>query len=58
MYNIVTKYKVSRQELRPTSRQDPWTGHDRIDLATYEEILPNHFSIKEFEQKMKTMYGT
>ena len=40
MYNIVTKYKVSRQELRPTSRQDPWTGYDRIDLATCEEIFP------------------
>ena len=37
MYDIVTKYKVSRRELFPISRQDQWTGHDRIDLATYEK---------------------
>ena len=24
----------------PTSRQDPWTGRDRIDLATYEKEYP------------------
>ena len=40
MYDIITKYKVSRQELLPTSRQDPWTGRDRIDLATYEKEYP------------------
>jgi adenylate cyclase len=40
MYDIVTKYKVSRQELLPTSRQDPWIGRDRIDLATYEKEYP------------------
>ena len=40
MYDIITKYKVSRQELLPTSRQDPWTGGDRINLAAYEKEYP------------------
>ena len=40
IYDIITRYKVSRQQLLPTSRQDPWTRRDRIDLATYEKEYP------------------
>jgi len=57
MYNIVTKYKVSRQELRPTSRQDPWTGYDRIDLATCEEIFPKSLFNKVVRAKNEDHAG-
>src|SRR5262245_22261127 len=41
IYDIVSKYKVSRKESLPTSRKDPWIGSDNnIDLATYEKEYP------------------
>ena len=40
MYDIVTKYKVSRKDPLPTSRKDPWTSADsHIDLGTYEKAV-------------------
>ena len=44
-YEIITRYKVSHREPLPTSRQDPWSRGDRIDLATYEKNIRNPFSI-------------
>ena len=39
---IEKKYKVSREEPLPTSRQDPWTENDgMINLSTYEGKYPN-----------------
>jgi len=39
---IEKKYKVSRKEPLPTSRQDPWTENDgMINLSTYEGKYPN-----------------
>jgi hypothetical protein len=42
LYEIVKKYKVSRQEPLPTGKetQDPWTKPENIDLATYEKKYP------------------
>ena len=57
MYDIVTKYKVSRQELLPTSRQDPWTGRDRIDLATYEKEYPKSLFNKGVRAKNEDHVG-
>jgi sporulation protein YlmC with PRC-barrel domain len=39
---IEKKYKVSRKEPLPTSRQDPWPENDRmVDLSAYEGRYPN-----------------
>ena len=57
IYDIITKYKVSRQELLPTSRQDPWTGHDRIDLATYEKEYPKSLFNKGVRAKNEDDVG-
>ena len=57
MYDIVTKYKVSRQELLPTSRQDLWTGRDRIDLATYEKEYPKSLFNKGVRAKNEDHVG-
>ncbi|HZA61389.1 MAG TPA: adenylate/guanylate cyclase domain-containing protein [Nitrososphaeraceae archaeon] len=57
MYDIVTKYRVSRQELLPTSRQDPWTGRDRIDLATYEKEYPKSLFNKGVRAKNEDHVG-
>src|ERR671910_3273646 len=57
IYDIVTKYKVSRQELLPTSRQDPWTGRDRIDLATYEKEYPKSLFNKGVRAKNEDHVG-
>src|SRR5215207_2309371 len=41
MYDIVTRYKVSRKEPLPTSRKDPWSSPaGNIDLGTYEKEYP------------------
>ena len=40
LYEIVKKYKVSRDEPLPASRKDPWTKHENIDLASYEKQYP------------------
>ena len=42
LYEIVKKYKVSRQEPLPTGKetQDPWTRPENVDLATYEKKYP------------------
>lgn len=57
MYDIVTRYKVSRQELLPTSRQDPWTGRDRIDLAAYEKEYPKSLFNKGVRAKNEDHVG-
>jgi sporulation protein YlmC with PRC-barrel domain len=39
--DIVNKYKVSREDPLPTSREDPWTSPSgRIDLGTYDKEYP------------------
>jgi hypothetical protein len=38
--DIESKYKVSREESLPTSRNDPWTGAENVSLATYERKYP------------------
>jgi adenylate cyclase len=41
MYDIVTKYKVDRNEPLPTSRKDPWSSPaSNVDLGTYEKEYP------------------
>ena len=42
LYEIVKKYKVSRDEPLPAGKavKDPWTRHDNIDLAAYEREYP------------------
>jgi hypothetical protein len=57
IYDIITKYKVSRQQLLPTSRQDPWTGRDRIDLATYEKEYPKSLFNKGVRAKNEDHVG-
>ncbi|MGB8134460.1 MAG: adenylate/guanylate cyclase domain-containing protein [Nitrososphaeraceae archaeon] len=57
MYDVITRYKVSRQELLPTSRQDPWTGRDRIDLATYEKEYPKSLFNKGVRAKNEDHVG-
>jgi hypothetical protein len=42
LYEIVKKYKVSREEPLPAGKsvKDPWTRPENIDLATYERQYP------------------
>jgi hypothetical protein len=40
LYEIVKKYKVSRDEPLPASKKDPWTKPENIDLASYERQYP------------------
>ncbi|HEX7032343.1 MAG TPA: hypothetical protein VF172_05030 [Nitrososphaera sp.] len=42
LYEIVKKYKVSREEPLPAGKavRDPWTRPDNIDLASYERQYP------------------
>ena len=40
LYEIVKKYKVSRDEPLPASKKDPWTQAGNVDLATYERQYP------------------
>lgn len=40
LYEIVKKYKVSRDEPLPASKKDPWTQAGNVDLATYEKQYP------------------
>ncbi|MEW6605530.1 MAG: hypothetical protein AB1351_12705 [Thermoproteota archaeon] len=42
LYEIVKKYKVSREEPLPAGKavRDPWTRQDNIDLAAYEREYP------------------
>jgi hypothetical protein len=57
MYDIVTRYKVSRQESLPSSRHDPWTGRDRIDLAAYEKEYPKSLFNKGVRAKNEDHVG-
>jgi adenylate cyclase len=57
IYDIITRYKVSRQQLLPTSRQDPWTRRDRIDLATYEKEYPKSLFNKGVRAKNEDHVG-
>ncbi|HXG06113.1 MAG TPA: hypothetical protein VNI77_02165 [Nitrososphaera sp.] len=42
LYEIVKKYKVSREEPLPPGKsvRDPWTRPDNVDLASYERQYP------------------
>ncbi|SRR5690606_36430036 len=42
LYEIVKRYKVSREEPLPAGKdvRDPWTRRENIDLATYEREYP------------------
>jgi hypothetical protein len=40
LYEIVKKYKVSRDEPLPAGKKDPWTQAGNVDLATYERQYP------------------
>ena len=56
VYDIVRKYKVSRKEPLPTSRQDPWSSAaSHIDLEHMKKSIPNPYLIKELEPRTKTM---
>jgi adenylate cyclase len=57
MYDVIKRYKVSRQEMLPTSRRDPWTGSDRIDLATYEKEYPKSLFNKGVRAKNEDHVG-
>ena len=57
IYDIITKYKVNRQQLLPTSRQDPWIGRDRIGLATYEKEYPKSLFNKGVRAKNEDHVG-
>jgi len=58
MYDIVTKYKVSREEPLPTSRKDPWSSPDSdIDLGTYEKEYPKSLFNKGVRAKNEDDVG-
>ena len=59
LYEIVKKYKVSRQEPLPTgkSTQDPWTQPENIDLATYEKKYPKSLFNKGVRTKDEEHVG-
>lgn len=40
LYEIVKRYKVSREEPLPARTKDPWEKPGNIDLATYEKEYP------------------
>jgi hypothetical protein len=59
LYEIVKKYKVSRQEPLPTGKptQDPWTQPENIDLATYEKKYPKSLFNKGVRTKDEEHVG-
>jgi adenylate cyclase len=59
LYEIVKKYKVSRQEPLPTGKatQDPWTLPENIDLATYEKKYPKSLFNKGVRTKDEEHVG-
>jgi adenylate cyclase len=59
LYEIVKKYKVSRQEPLPTgkSTKDPWTQPENIDLATYEKKYPKSLFNKGVRTKDEEHVG-
>jgi hypothetical protein len=59
LYEIVKKYKISRQEPLPTgkSTQDPWTRPENIDLATYEKKYPKSLFNKGVRTKDEEHVG-
>jgi adenylate cyclase len=57
MYDIVSKYKVSRKMPLPTSRKDPWTGPYIVDLATYEKEYPKSLFNKGVRAKNEDHVG-
>lgn len=51
---ILTKYRVQRQEPLPPGRKEPWPNQAaNIDLATYEGSILHPYLIKELEQITK-----
>ena len=58
LYDIVKKYKVSREDPLPTSRKDPWTSPDSdIDLGTYEKQYPKSLFNKGVRAKNEDHIG-
>jgi hypothetical protein len=55
---IVSKYKVNREDPLPTSRKDPWTSPSgRIDLGTYEREYPKSLFNKGVRAKNEDHVG-
>jgi hypothetical protein len=40
-YEIVRRYKVSRDKPLPSSKKDPWKNTSDVDMATYEKQYPS-----------------
>jgi hypothetical protein len=58
VYDIVRKYKVSRKEPLPTSRQDPWSSAaSHIDLGAYEKEYPKSLFNKGVRAKNEDDVG-
>jgi sporulation protein YlmC with PRC-barrel domain len=58
MYDVVTKYKVNREEPLPTSRKDPWSSpSSHIDLGTYEKEYPKSLFNKGVRAKNEDDVG-
>jgi hypothetical protein len=58
MYDIVTKYRVGRNDPLPTSRKDPWSSPNSvIDLETYEKDYPKSLFNKGVRAKNEDDVG-
>jgi hypothetical protein len=58
MYDIVTKYRVGRNDPLPTSRKDPWSSpNSDIDLGTYEKEYPKSLFNKGVRAKNEDDVG-
>jgi adenylate cyclase len=58
MYDIVTKYKVNRNEPLPTTRKDPWSSPaSNVDLGTYEKEYPKSLFNKGVRAKNEDDVG-
>ena len=59
LYDIVKKYKVSREEPLPTGKktEDPWTLQNNVDLASYEKEYPKSLFNKGVRTKDEEHVG-
>ena len=56
--DIISRYKVNREDPLPTSRKDPWTSPSgRIDLGTYEKEYPKTLFNKGVRAKNEDHVG-
>ena len=56
--DIISKYKVNREDPLSTSRKDPWTSPSgRIDLGTYEKEYPKSLFNKGVRAKNEDHVG-